>query len=189
MKHSSELIQKYCDLLLKWNRSINLIGRTTEKDVLERHIQDCLQLLDYIPDKDISIADLGTGAGLPGVLLSIGGCKNLDLIESDQKKCVFLKEVKRQLGLDYHIITQRIENIADKRYDLIVSRALASLDKLFNYAEPIMRENGYLLLLKGENFLTEIEEAKRSWIFSYNTIPSKTGCGGVILEVQNIKRR
>jgi 16S rRNA (guanine527-N7)-methyltransferase len=189
VKHLEEKIQLYCDLLVQWNSSINLIGRATIDDIMVRHVLDSLQLLDYIPDKSIRIADLGTGAGLPGVPLSIGGCSNISLIESDQKKCTFLREVKRRLDLPYEVVCSRIESLPNIHFDMIVSRALASLNTLLSWSEQLLSSKGRMLLLKGERFMDEIEEAQESWVFDYNYSDSKTGCGGVVLEVQNIKRR
>lgn len=189
MKHLEEKIQLYCDLLIKWNSSINLIGRATIDEITDRHVLDSLQLLEYIPDKMIRVADLGTGAGLPGVLLAIGGCLNISLIESDQKKCTFLREVKRRLDLPYEVVCSRIEKLNESHYDLVVSRALASLNTLLIWSQPLLKEGGKMLLLKGERYMDEIQEAQEQWSFDYNSFKSKTGCGGVVLEVKNIKRR
>jgi len=104
----SEKIGAYCELLIKWNAKINLIGRATVTDIMERHVHDCLQLSEYLPENEGRIADLGTGAGLPGILLAIIGYKNITLIESDQKKCVFLREARRVLNLKCEILEARI---------------------------------------------------------------------------------
>ncbi|MBP6984969.1 MAG: 16S rRNA (guanine(527)-N(7))-methyltransferase RsmG [Alphaproteobacteria bacterium] len=180
-------IEAYCELLIKWNAKINLVGRATISEIKERHVLDCIQLSSFINKKE-SLVDLGSGAGLPGILLSIIGHEDVTLVESDQKKCVFLREVRRALNLKCNILNMRIEEMKDCKYDLVVSRALASLNLLLDFSEPILKEGGRCLFLKGSSFQEEIDLAKQYWSFKYETIPSKTGCGGVILEVQNIIR-
>lgn len=188
VKRKLDEIRVYCDLLAKWNEKINLVGRTSMDEVMTRHVQDCLQLSSYLPDKNFDIADLGTGAGLPGVILALEGFTKLTLIDSDQKKCVFLREVRRVLGLEYRIINSRIENL-NQKFDVIVSRALASLTDLFSLSLPLMKDSSKCLFLKGMNYEEEIREANRFWHYNFLVHPSKTGCGGVVLEVQNIRKQ
>lgn len=185
----SEQISAYCDLLVKWNAKINLIGRATVSEIMERHVLDCLQLTDFLPDKSSKIADLGTGAGLPGLLLAIYGYSELTLIESDKKKCVFLREARRVLDLNLEIIESRIEEIKDRKFDVIVSRAMASVDLLFDLSEPFLKEDSRCLFMKGVTYGEEIINAQKRWDFNFIVHDSKTGCGGVILEVQNIRRK
>lgn len=182
-------IQAYCELLIKWNEKINLIGRATMENIMERHVLDCLQLSDFLPDKKEQIADLGTGAGLPGIVLSIIGYKNVTLIESDQKKCVFLREVRRSLGIEFTIIDKRIEDVEGISFDVLTSRAMASLDLLFDLGLPLLKEEGRCVFMKGVSYNQEIDLAKQRWTFDCRVTPSKTGCGGVILEVQNIGKK
>lgn len=185
----SEQIKLYCDLLIKWNSKINLIGRATVSDLMERHVLDCLQLTEYLPNKNLKIADLGTGAGLPGLILAIEGYSKMTLIESDQKKCVFLREARRVLGLDVEILCERVEDIKDKKFDIIVSRAMASLDVLLMLSEPFLNNDSKCLFMKGMSYQDEIQLAEQNWNFDFNVYTSKTGCGGVVLEVQNIGRK
>lgn len=154
-------LQLYCELLLKWNAKINLIGRATITEIMERHVLDCLQLSEHIVDKNLLIADLGTGAGLPGLILAIDGFKNMSLIESDEKKCVFLREARRVLELDCEIINQRIEKITDRTYDVIVSRALAPLELLLQLSDQIRSEQSKCFFLKGISYKDEIIQAQK----------------------------
>lgn len=179
----------YCSLLVRWNQSINLIARSTIQDLRDRHIRDCLQIVDYIPNKDSSIVDLGSGSGLPGVVLAIAGFGNLTLVESDLKKCTFLKEVRRQLGLSYEVLPVRIETVKDRSFDVIVSRALTSTLKLLEFSEDLLVKDGKALFLKGQNVGQEILEAQKVFQFEYLSHPSKTYCEGHVLEVKNISRK
>lgn len=181
-------LEKYVDLLLKWNKAINLISDTTIENVWDRHIYDCAQLEEFI-DKDKYVADLGSGPGLPGAVLSILGYQKLSLIEVDEKKVRFLKEVRRQLGLEYEVIGQRIEHIGKRKFDVITSRALASLEEILGYAEPYITENSSCVLLKGKGVDDEIKKALLCWDFEYLKNDSKSSCEGTILEVKKIRRK
>jgi 16S rRNA (guanine527-N7)-methyltransferase len=187
-KEQTEKIQSYCDLLIKWNAKINLIGRASEAEIMERHVLDCLKLSEFIPDRTVSIADLGTGAGLPGLILAIAGFTKITLIEADQKKCVFLREARRVLNIDCQILCSRIEDIIDVKYDLIVSRALASLDTLLKLSLPLLNDTASCLFLKGNSYAEEIIVAERSCSFDYTVHGSKSGSDGVILEIHNIRK-
>lgn len=179
-------IDAYCSLLIKWNHKINLIGHSTESEIRKRHVDDCLQLQEFISGKKASIVDLGSGAGLPGVILAIGGYENITLIESDQKKCVFLREVRRELNLHYDVLNSRIEEIKDKTFSIITSRALASLEHLIELSLPLMDKDSICYFLKGENVTEEISDAQKRYSFNFKLYPSKTSCTGSILEVKNI---
>lgn len=184
----SDKIQAYCELLAKWNEKINLIGRASINEIMERHVLDCLQISNYIANKDVDLADLGTGAGLPGIILAISGFTKVTLIDSDQKKCVFLREARRVLGLDLEILNVRVEELSNRKFDVIVSRALASLTDLLELSYPLMAPSSKCIFLKGINHEKELLEAKNKWMFDSFLHESKTGCGGVVLEVQNIRR-
>jgi 16S rRNA (guanine527-N7)-methyltransferase len=184
-----EKIKLFSDLLIKWTAKINLIGRASVSEIMERHVLDCLQLTEYLPNKHATIADLGTGAGFPGIILAINGYDKLALLEVDQKKCVFLREARRLLGLDFEIIESRIEDITDRKFEIIVSRALASLDNLLGLSLAFLNENSKCVFMKGVSFMDEIKVAQQKWDFQYIAHDSKTSCGGVILEVHNIRRK
>lgn len=185
-KVSRETLERYLEILLKWNKSINLISSKDSKDVFQRHILDSAQLLPYITDTKSFIADLGSGAGLPGAVLSIMGCKNIHLIEQDERKCVFLREVKRQLKLDYEVINKDIKFI-DNRYDVCVSRGLGNLETLLSYSQQLLNKDGYCLFLKGKKVDEEIAQAEQKFMFNYKKHSSITDQNGIILEIRNIK--
>jgi len=176
----------YVEILLKWNKRINLISNRDVDSIFNRHVLDSAQLLPYINDKKSHIADLGSGAGFPGVVLNILGCENVSLIEQDERKCVFLREVKRQLNLSYEVINADIQSI-DSKFDICVSRGLGSLITLLRYSQSLLVEDGYCLFLKGKKVDEELEQACLKFIFNYKKHSSISDENGIVLEVRNIK--
>ena len=129
-----KLLDTYIFNLKKYNKHTNLVGGSTLEDPWKRHILDCLQILPTLNDYNCSILDMGTGAGLPGLILSIMGCQNVTLVDSNNKKIKFLEKTKKEMSLKVNIVLDRVENEKNKKYDIITSRALANLSKLFTYS-------------------------------------------------------
>lgn len=185
-------LEKFKELLLKWNKRVNLISRNDEELIDERHIADSMELLNYLPtDKSISILDLGSGAGFPGLILRIFGYGNITLVEADQKKSIFLKDACACLGLKCIIENERIESINPiHKYDVITARALSSISKLLEYSEKFLHNNTKLLLLKGQNLNHELQEAKKEWEFSCRSYLSNAPNGsGFVIELLNISKK
>ena len=148
----------YTDLLLQWNNNINLIGRSTAEDIWQRHILDSAALLAHIPDSSCRIADLGSGAGLPGVILAILSDNPITLIESSGKKATFLQEVKNKLGLEYTLAHCRIEKlIPEEKFDIITARAVAELQTLWSWSHEIRKDTAIGIFLKGEQAEQEFQ--------------------------------
>ena len=183
-----EKIDFFLASIIKQNKHTNLIGRSTINNIWERHVLDCLQLTNHIESKRSNILDLGTGAGLPGVLFSIVGYQNVLMIESVKKKTDFIKQVIKELSLLAEIQNNRIEKIKNKEPDVIVSRALAPLNKLLTYALMHKNKNTTLLFLKGRNVNVEIEKAMEVFDFKYEKKPSISSEEGCVLKVNNIKK-
>ncbi len=183
-------LELYKDLLIKWQRRYNLISPKSIDVLWERHFEDSLQLLRYISYECNTIVDLGSGAGLPGMVLAIAATHRpqVTLIESDTNKCIFLENVSRETKVDVKIINGRIESAKNIRGDLIVARGLASLSKLFEYSEPLIKKNATLLFLKGERFENEVQEAKIKWNFDLEIFSSLTDSTGRILKIKNLQR-
>lgn len=179
-----EKFDNYVKILLKWQKAINLISPKTIPQVWERHFKDSLFLYDYIKDKK-NIFDIGSGGGFPGMVLSVVGIKNITFIESDERKCFFLNEIKKEYNLDCKIINDRVENINSKA-DTIIGRAFAPLDKFLNLCENIIYEKTEMYLLKGENINKEIEESKKDWNFNYNLYKK---IDGFIIKISNISKK
>lgn len=189
----NEALKIYHSLLLKWQDKINLISPTTVQNAWERHFEDSMQLADLLPDNAKTLFDLGSGAGFPGLVLAIQNPDiEVHLVESDQKKCSFLKAVSRETKTPTHVHTARIESVnIDVVPDVITARALASLDKLFGYCLSWIEKNPNLILIlpKGENVSDEIQVAEQSWLFDYKTYASKTDNLATILICKNIRHK
>ncbi len=179
-----EILLKYQSLLLKWNKSINLISKASENDLWERHINDSIQLLKYI-DLMESVVDIGSGAGFPGIVLSIGGVQNVTLIESDTRKAVFLRQASKLSLNKINIIKERLDENFKGNYAILTCRGFSNITNILNLTNSM--EIGKMLLLKGENYDKERIEAKKHWLFNFALHDSITG-NGKIVEISNIKR-
>ncbi len=193
MFHVKQNLKKYHDLLLKWQKQINLISNNTIENSWERHFKDSLQILDFIPEQTKNLLDLGSGAGFPGLVIAIERPEiKVTLIESDQKKCSFLKTVSRETNTHTEIMNERIEHSnIDFIPDVITARALASLDKLFNYCQKWIEQNPDLLLIfpKGQSFESELEECSVYWHFDKIVHQSKIDENSVILTFTNVRKK
>lgn len=183
----------YKNLLLKWQKSVNLISPNTVDEIDTRHIKDSSQLAKFIPENS-TIIDLGSGAGLPGIPLAISTGKKTFLVESDRKKSLFMQEAIRELNLDAIVINERIEKakMEISGQVVITARALAELKKLFDLINSFLENNNIasykLLLLKGRNVEDEIVEAKKFYNFELQFHPSETGSDSSILVVEGLRK-
>lgn len=182
-------VESYVSLLLKWNGKINLIGPATETDIQSRHIDDSLQLVSLIPETARTLVDLGSGAGLPGMVIAIARPDlSVTLVEHDQRKAAFLTEVKSRLGLlNVEIRAADIATV-DGAFDVVTARALASLDQLLGMAQPLMGEGAICLFPKGENSQVELDEAAKGWHFESQQKPSATHEGSSIITITKLTR-
>ncbi len=184
-----EKINTYERLLKKWQSTINLVGPSTMSEAKKRHFEDSLQLLEHIPVAAKTLYDLGSGAGFPGLVLAIAK-PNLDvhLIESDTKKCQFLKAVSRETETLVTVHAQRIESVNLPPPDVLTSRALANLSTLLKLTQKWWGKNPQVLLIfpKGGNFQQELDEAQKIYKFEHTLIPSQTDATACIILAQNI---
>ncbi len=192
-RETAELLERYVETLRKWNRKINLVSRSTEADIWNRHVADSIQLWDLKPVGVRSWADLGSGAGLPGLIIAIVAKSEapemvVHLVEADSRKCAFLHTVATNLDLNVYIHTQRIEELSPLNADVISARALAPLPDLLAMAKKHRREAGICLFPKGEAVHKEIEAARKLWTFACISHPSKTSAASAILEIGAIER-
>ena len=174
--------------LKKTNTIKNLVGKTTLKNPWDRHICDSLQIMLFIKNKNSSILDMGTGAGFPGIVLSILGYKNITMIESRKKKTEFVKQIIEKLELKAKVINSRIENTQLPPFQYITSRALASLEKLLNYSLFFSNHKTRLVFLKGKNVNKEIIAAKKKFYFDNKVYKSKSSGGGFVVRIKDFKR-
>ena len=139
-QNSSDVFVKlleYKKILLEANQHMNLIGKSTIDDFDQRHFLDCIQIHEYMFEKKKLTVDLGTGAGLPGVLLSIIGYENLHLVEKSPKKSVFLESCKLRLGLDFTIHNRTLAEVSLSNVQYVVARAFAPISKILNLTKQI----------------------------------------------------
>lgn len=178
----------YAALLLKWNATINLVGKTTESDIWQRHIWDSYQLLPIVPRETSTLADLGCGAGLPGIIIAIARPEiAVTLVERDLRKCTFLREAARALGLpQVRVLAQDAKDLTET-FDVVTSRALAALEALCEFSYPILGKDSICLFPKGENFAKELADARKHWSFREQVIPSKTNGKAGIISVSELK--
>ena len=187
-RNQIDLIENYILKLTKSNLTHNLVGPSTIDVVWDRHINDSLQLSDFILKKNASIIDLGTGAGLPGVILHIFGFKNILLIDSKMKKINFIKEFAAEQSLEIKTICTRVEKIKNQKFEFIICRAFAPLVKLLDYSRFFTKKNTSLLFLKGRSVKKEIEDAKKYFSLDYNLYQSKSDGDGFVLQINKFKK-
>lgn len=177
--------ETYQNLLKKWQPKINLISSNTLENAWQRHFEDSLQIAEYLPKGARTLFDLGSGAGFPGLVLAMLMPElNISLVESDQKKCSFLKTVSRETDTPVTIINARIEAVSSETApDVIMARALASLSDLFAYCEKWIEANPELTLVfpKGARAEEELSELSKNWQYDCCTHQSKTDESAQIL--------
>ncbi|MFA7277165.1 MAG: 16S rRNA (guanine(527)-N(7))-methyltransferase RsmG [Pseudobdellovibrionaceae bacterium] len=186
-------LQQYKTLLLKWGKVINLVAPSTLGEADLRHFQDSLQLLPLIPEGAKILVDLGSGAGFPGLVLAVTRPDlEVNLVESDQKKCSFLATVSRETLTPVLIHTQRIETVHNLvKPDVITARALASLVDLLQLCEPwlLSRPDLTLIFPKGASYRDELEAAQRLYDFDVMDYPSVTDLAARILVLRQVRQK
>jgi 16S rRNA (guanine527-N7)-methyltransferase len=181
-------LEKFAGLLLRWNATVNLIARGDEPFLWERHVQDSLQLVPFVPPGATGGIDLGSGAGFPGMVLALATRVPFDLIEADRRKAAFLFEAARLTGAPVRVHPVRIEASDLPPAPLITARALAALPRLLALATPLLAPNGICLFLKGANADAELTQAESEWQMQVDGIPSRTTPGARILRISNLRR-
>lgn len=197
MKISSEVENKllvYKDMLLEANKKTNLIGARTIKNFWERHICDCAQALNYFPKnkKYNSFVDIGSGAGLPGIVVKIlREDMTAHLVESNYKKFSFITQANSQLFLGMKIYKERFENILPSQIgkNVILARALLPLKKLLNLTFDHFKAGSFGIFHKGVNWEKEIKEAQNFWKFDFDAHKSLTNNKSRIIVVNNVEKK
>jgi 16S rRNA (guanine527-N7)-methyltransferase len=181
----------YAALLEKWQAKINLVGPATLPDLWRRHFLDSAQLLPLLPAATGTLADLGSGAGFPGLVLAIMTDWRVHLLDSDQRKCAFLRQVAVDCGIVDRVTIhpKRIEQVTGLAADVVTARACAPLAELLELAEPFIGEKGTGLFLKGAQAEEELTQAQRHWTMRLDRRESISDPAGVILIVTQLKRK
>ncbi|MBL9035389.1 MAG: 16S rRNA (guanine(527)-N(7))-methyltransferase RsmG [Rhodospirillaceae bacterium] len=184
-------LETYAGLLVKWQAKINLVGPATLPDLWRRHFLDSAQLLPLLPAAPGVLVDLGSGAGFPGLVLAIMSEWRVHLVDSDQRKCAFLRQVALDTGVNTRVAihAQRFEAVAGYKAEIVTARACAPLEALLGYALPFLGENGRCLFLKGAQAEEELTAAEADWNMQVERRPSLTDPAGTILVIEQLKRR
>ncbi|MGH1398601.1 MAG: 16S rRNA (guanine(527)-N(7))-methyltransferase RsmG [Alphaproteobacteria bacterium] len=193
-RESIERLEIYHALLLKWQKAINLVSGKTLDEAWVRHFADSAQIVAHIPDGVKVIADMGSGAGFPALVVAILRPDiAVHVIESDERKCQFMRTVSRETGVSVRIHTSRIESVDPQEIkpDLITARALASVVQLFDYSAPFLAQNPALqmLFLKGAQVEGELREARELYDFGVEQFASVTNSDAAIVRFGSIKKR
>jgi 16S rRNA (guanine527-N7)-methyltransferase len=184
----------FSQIFRKWAKAVNLVAASTIDDMETRHITDSIQIAQFAPDSAKTWADFGTGGGFPGLIVAALQAethpdRRFTLIESDQRKCTFLREAARAMDITVNVVTARIEELPPLKSDVISARALAPLERLCDYAHRHLAAQGTALFMKGEGYAKEVMMAKQAgWTFDLEYKASVTQPGSVIVILQNIGR-
>lgn len=183
-------LERYRSYLAEWNEKMNLIGPATLDTFWSRHAWDSAQILPLAPDA-LTWADLGTGAGLPGIVLAIMQKDrpgfHVHLVDSLTKRCRFLNEVVSGLQLPATVHNSRAEDLS-LTVDIVTARACAPLSRLLGYAQPYVKRGAQALFLKGQEVASELEDAARTWDFEADVSPSLSDARGRIVRVRRLGR-
>lgn len=184
-----ERLAAYVELLGSWSRRINLVGASTLGDPWRRHILDSAQLVPLLPAGQPVVVDLGSGAGLPGLVIAIMTESRVHLIESNARKCAFLREAARITSTNLEIHADRIEKLTLVDVGVVTARACAPLEKLFSYAHPLLARRGICLFLKGAGVDRELLTAETEWTMTTSIKESQSDPSGRIVLVKNLSAR
>lgn len=192
-RETLEKLTAFEGLLRTWSRRINLVSASGLENLWQRHICDSAQLLD-LTDNPEKWLDLGSGGGFPGLVIGIlmqdqFPAARITLVESDMRKCAFLKTVARRMELAIDIRAQRIETLEPRSATTVTARALAPLDQLVAYTHRHLATDGTALFPKGRKWKNELQQAKEKWSFDCDVLESVTDVDAAILRLRNIQRK
>lgn len=195
-RETMDRLSDYESFLRKWQKSINLVSKSSLEVVWQRHFWDSAQLFEQAPQTAVKWVDLGSGAGFPGLVIAILGAERpgfmVHLIESDQRKSLFLREVIRKTGAPAKVHNARMESLNTIEVigacDIITARACAPLDRLLGWAEPYFGPDTNGLFLKGAQVDEELTVAQKSWTFDLTKISSRADEGATVLKVEHLGR-
>lgn len=183
----------YLDLLREWREGINLVGRSTLLDPWRRHVLDSAQLFPLLPPATETVFDIGSGAGFPGLVLALMENKTIrpyiKLVESDARKCGFLRHVIAKTGARASVLNVRAEHLPRQPAAVVTARAVAPLGRLLDFAAPLLDRQTVCLFLKGAKVEDELTAAGRTWHMHITRVDSLSDPAGSVLKLQGIARR
>ena len=195
-RESFDRLNTYAGLLGKWQSRINLIAASTTGQIWPRHIADGLQIIEMLPRGARTIVDIGSGSGIPGIVIAIM-CREqpgarVHMVESNNKKAAFLREAVRVTAAAGTVHHSRIEDLGAKDIqspvDVVTARAVAPLVQLLDLAHPFVKNGALGLFHKGQDVDIELTAATKYWKLDYGLRPSKIDSRGCILEIKEMER-
>ena len=187
-RETFEKLERFATILTEENQRQNLIAPASVEQLWGRHILDGAQLLG-LAGRQGTWLDIGSGPGLPGLVIAILGGRPMTLNEPRRLRADFLRRAVAELGLpDVEIAECKVERMEGK-FDLITARAVARLDKLFGMAWHLAHSETKWVLPKGQSAQSELDEARRTWQGSYRLVPSRTHPASAIVVAENVQRR
>ena len=188
-------LELYKNSIISKNQSLNLISKSTEKCINTRHIEDSAQSIDFINKNDIKICtDLGSGAGLPGIVLGIlmkskKPMFKLIFYEKSYHKSIFLKEMTKKFNLNSEVHRKNIFDERDLTTDVIISRAFKPLPIIFQIAKTNFKNFKYIILFLGKSGKKILDDALKFWKFDYEEKKSLTNPESMIVKISNLKKK
>ena len=188
-------LEDYSKAIISKNNSINLISKSTEKSINSRHINDSAQTIDFIDKNDIKICtDLGSGAGLPGIVLGILMKPKKPLFkvifyEKSYHKSVFLKEMTKKFNLNSEVHQKNVFEEKNLCTDVIISRAFKPLPIIFQIAKNNFKNFKYIILFLGKSGKKILDDAFETWIFDYEEKKSLTNGESMIVKISNLRKK
>jgi len=180
-------LSTYEKLLIEWNQKFNLVATSTLPHIWLRHFSDSAQLARYIPAEAKTLADMGSGAGFPGLVIGIMKPKlKITLIEATGKKADFLQTVVDTLKLDVTVRRDRVEAIKNLRVDVVTARAMKALPELLKYASQLVTKDSICLFPKGKHAAEELTQALKYWTFDVEKHPSLSDDSGTVLVIKKL---
>ena len=186
---------KYEEMLIEANKSLNLVGKSTINQIWNRHFLDSAQVIDFIDENEKSIADLGSGAGFPGMVLAIllkekGIATNVNLIEKSKKKSAFLKDVIGEFKLNAKVTNQNVIEFEEKIHeDIIIARAFKPIQIILQLIHSKALNWKKILIFLGKTGNKELHQASKSWDIEYKQSMSVTSNDSSILQINKLKKR
>lgn len=191
-RETMDRLRKFEALVLKWTKKINLISKGDAPHVWERHIVDSVQVYNAAPELGDWV-DIGSGGGFPGIVAAILAKgitpdRKFTLVDSDQRKCAFLRTAARELALNVEVFANRVDELAPFNAAVLSARALDDLNSLLEHAERHLASDGTALFPKGASWEKEHQAAQEHWSYSLEVIRSKTNADATILKIKELTR-
>jgi len=188
-RETRDRLSQYAELLLRWNRAINLVAPGSLRDLWNRHFLDSAQILPLL-DQSANfgeLVDFGSGAGFPGLVLAIMGQGHVHLVERDSRKCTFLREVAHRTQAPVTVHNKDIGALDSWPVKAVVSRAFAPLPVLLPLAAPFLEKGAIGVFPKGKSVDDELTEASKEWRIVADRVPSKSDPAGCILRIRKLE--